>query len=246
MFKKLFLVSLAVAFSAVAAVAGWVSSDTRYLSPVAPILCSGSSSSTIRIVVVGDSWASARKIDAGLSSAFPVPVRICSVGFSGFNTKKIADALLVSDPRLDRLEKAVGGRADYAVILAGVNDIVGHYGPEFYAFHAAQIRDRLSDISEHVAILELPYVNTNAPSSHTFGDLEHWLYRWLFDAGVIDPTDAYRAALSSRVASAGLIPSPILTRDMFRDDVHLKESEYRNLGSFIGAGLTQLFVPDVD
>lgn len=206
--------------------------------PSAKITCADAGEGVpTRVLVVGDSWASGGRLDDALArevAAKTGAARVCSLGFSGRTTEKIHRDLIAFRPELER---QLGGKADTAVILAGVNDAVIHVGAKAYRQGVSDLRDALSPLARRVVLVSVPRVDLSKPHGSPLGRVKHFLLRHLNDGGRKDVTLPYRAAAPTlpTIDFDSFVPSYSGNEQRYAaDGLHLTRAEFANLGAFIG------------
>ena len=158
------------------------------------------------MTLVGDSWSN-RFLAGMLGCGF--------LRYPGCTTREIAELMPTHVPGL-------------CVVVAGVNDMVRHTGPEAYAEGIKAIAARC----ESTLIVELPRIGHIKATS-----IRSWLRwtvnRWLRDGGRYEVTDQYRAALR-RAYSGPVVPFPTLGCGHWSDPAHLNDAGRRVLADAIG------------
>lgn len=211
-------------------------------APPAGVLCHrtpGANDRAVRILIIGESWASKGKMLPNLpvtASKTLGPVVACSVGFSGRNTAEIlrdyrgakeAEAL-----------KALGGRADYTIVLTGVNDQVQHIGAKRHAADVLALATLLRRSSGRVFFVDTPHISP-VDKAWAGARAKHTAARYINDGGVVQVASRYRAA----VAKAGVevipfdpfIPSFRGNETCYQPDgVHLTPAWFNRYASYLG------------
>ncbi len=188
----------------------------------------------LRLCVVGDSTAAGHGVDthadgfAGCLARTLVEqtgrsVHWTAVGRLGATSRRIRYRLL---PRLD-------ARLDLAVLLAGVNDVLGGRSPKQWGEDLAAIVDDLTERAAHVAVSGLP------PFAE-FPVLPKTLARYLGErAQAFDEVSARVCAdrnatlLDSRWVGPGTVTADFFASDRF----HPSALGYRRWGEFAAAQL---------
>ena len=180
----------------------------------------------MRITVIGDSWASKRKVDASIAGAFSdcgIAACVRSHGYPGKRSDQIAHLMPVVS-------------AGVVVLMVGLNDTVQHTGAANYRRSLVRILGRLQGCT--VVALTIPRYDSARPSSKRLLDrVKHAAMRWLMDGGTRDVIKRYRAAVAD-------LPIRWLNSDEFLpafgperfsgDGRHLTATEYDRLGAWIG------------
>lgn len=209
-----------------------------------------SSSDTLRIVFVGDSWAAYhRDYDSNLDSLFMVRgqlARVSSMGDVGAKSRFIYQ-------QLDTLLKPLlQERPDYCLISAGINDAVAKMGKDFYVYHYLLILQHLIDLGIRPVVLEMPEVHYRA----IFGrepwtmKIRHVLSSMLTDAEMYC-FDSYRMSLKKAIRQNGLQGQLVyicadtwcaggyqVHGDLFQpDETHLNAKGYEALDSCVALAI---------
>lgn len=110
---------------------------------------------TLNIAFIGDSWIHngevGRFVEEGLKAAGRHAVAE-SYGFCGATSKDLYQMITQSSP----LSHFTKQHWEYVVIVIGVNDASGQYGPDFYAQHTYWIAERIISLGAFPIIVELP------------------------------------------------------------------------------------------
>lgn len=189
-----------------------------------PITCAGGASSDpIAVLVVGDSWGTAARLDEGLARA--TGLRSCSVGYSGKRAGQIA-AILRSSPL---------PKAETIVMLVGVNDEVQHAGASTYANGVTALRREAAKASSNVLLVELPRVDLERDDGSPQRRAKRWLQRHVWDRGEKEITQKYRAAVRADIPFDPFISSYATHRGMYKGDgIHLTDAAFDQLGEYLG------------
>lgn len=162
---------------------------------------SGSRVGTPSIALIGDSWIAGEKLDAHIVKAlkgYGWEIELASFGHSGARSKRIYQNLFLESGSLSSKEVLFGDKPfDFVVILAGVNDSVGYFGANFYVHHMGLIVDAIIKRGSIPVIIELPeYGIEQTDFYNPVRCLRSWLFRHLFNDGVVDVILEYRRVLS--------------------------------------------------
>lgn len=119
---------------------------------------------TLRILVIGDSWAemhSDLNMDTFLCSRLrkevDCPVSVVSKGKGGEKTRKIYQMMFES--KGDGTKPLFESGADYCVIFAGINDAAANWGAKQYCYHYRLIIDFLLHNNIRPVVIEIPDVD---------------------------------------------------------------------------------------
>lgn len=154
---------------------------------------------------------------------------MCTLGFSGSNSSKIADALTSVNAA-----EMLGGKIDNVVILTGVNDQIQHRGSDFYATNIKRLMQQF--YGSKIQIVSAPIVNDSPPLAVHLR-AKNIVYGW-FNS---DDHDDYERALAASTDASQIInfrdfsPGFNADRDRFAaDGIHLTPTAFDEYGSFIG------------
>ena len=119
---------------------------------------------TIRIAMIGDSWAAmrSRDIDNALQSKLnnktKRPVEMVSKGKGGEKSRGIYQ-LLFEENNKDGTKTIIASGLDYCIISAGINDAAANLGPHQYSHHMRLILNLLLSNNICPILIEIPDVN---------------------------------------------------------------------------------------
>lgn len=226
------------------------------------------------IALIGDSWVAGRQLDAPLETELArLGLReraVLGIGESGAKSRRILRNLLDSSRPPAALERPAthepsnpvasgalleSGWYRYCVVIAGVNDVLDHFGADFYAHHLTEIAGKLLERGITPVLVELPEFGVEEAASRRRGlrGLAVKLMRVLFDSGRIDVIEGYRLALEQSLADRGIadrvivvdfdaiVPdyhAPGVASSLFADPVHLNENGRRRLARAIAIAIT--------
>lgn len=109
----------------------------------------------LNIALIGDSWIYNREVGEFLQSSLSDLGRraqVESFGYCGATSKDLYQMISLPSP-LSHMTKQ---NWEYVVIVIGVNDASGQYGPDFYAQHTVWIAERIISLGAFPIIVELP------------------------------------------------------------------------------------------
>lgn len=185
------------------------------------------------MLVIGDSWASKGRLDAGGAQA--IGGRFCSLGFSGRTAHEIA-ANLRALPQ-DRL--AIVGRPKTVLLLVGVNDVVQHIGPARYAAGVRELTEAADQFGDDIRVVEIPWTNPGVPAKSVPSWGKRLLNRYVNDGGRKDVTAEYRRAVPAEIGYDDFIPSYAGYEDRYKDGLHLTTAEFGRLGRYLGQAIAK-------
>jgi hypothetical protein len=211
------------------------------------------STKTIKIGIIGESWAAGQKTDLSLRNALAavgMEVEVVSSGQPGATTRLIYRNLLADESQPNSSRGVLMDEdVDYLVVLAGVNDAASHIGRNFYAHHMLCIIAAARMRGIHPIVLEVPEFGIEEiPSGGLLSSAKRLIYRTFFDGTRHDVIADYRAALRAGVASdfkdevtlipfGGFIEDYSEMRHLYRDAVHLTAEGWHLLGEFLAENL---------
>jgi lysophospholipase L1-like esterase len=199
------------------------------------------------VLVVGDSWATGRKLDAGIRAALLErsggPVEVISRGWAGAKSAEVARR---ARPLLPGLAARRPARR-VLVLVAGINDAFCHTGAGQLGRNARRLADAAVGLGLEVVVLRVPYFNAR---DRSFDRTWAWrlVRRWWRDGGLDDARliDRYNRALElwlggldgARLLDSSPLLPPRVRPAAFRGDrLHLWPDGYARLGRWIGEQL---------
>ena len=211
------------------------------------------SDSLISVFLAGDSWVGGKKLDSILENYLDssgYKSKVFSRGLPNKNTKEIFLSLFQSQMQ-GGLQDTNMRKPDYCVIIAGVNDAVQHFGPEFYAHHIFCMAKYLLINNIRPLIMVLPQIDSdNAYTDKDFTFRSRaWLQKKLFekkgDNWEHDPLEFYRISLREKLKEENMADKVILfdfryvTGEfhpylLFKDPTHLNQEGNKQLARYIG------------
>lgn len=208
------------------------------------------SSSNVNIGIVGDSWVSGEKLDKTLKdslSSLGGMIEVVSSGHDGAKSRQIYRNLL----SISRTSHGIlmSKNLDYLVVVAGVNDTVGHIGREFYAHHMLAIIMLIQSKGVHPVIVEIPeYGVEDVPSNGFFSFAKRLIYHAVFDHMRHNVIKDYRQTLrdiipifvKKKMTLVSLDASILSYQDkknLYSDTYHLNEKGLEQLGLLIAKSI---------
>ena len=202
---------------------------------------------SISIAVIGDSWAFRANLFhfcdtlGSLLEREGIHAQSTSVGYNGYTSKSICELLYDKDTDIHQL---VETHPQYALVMCGINDQHGAYGPSFYALHTTMILRRLEQMGIRPILLELPVWDV---------ERQYRFYSWyttsaykmmhLFNARMPAQSNlgVYRRALSDYLRESAMrdkiillsAPGTLTTPDNMADYTHLNAEGYRKLAQMV-------------
>jgi len=207
---------------------------------------------TLRIVMIGDSWAGIHSelgmdtlFQCMLSENIKVPVKVTSKGKGGEKSRGIYQ-LMFDDETAYGTKSLISSSPDYCVISAGINDAAANLGTDYFCYHMKLIIRFM--LSKHIRpiLLEVPDVNIwNVYGGKPVKDLLSDYLRTFMTHCEMYHYAEYREALKSLIIREGLSDSVVyipmrswngngtrINRSLFWDDqIHLNDRGYELLDS---------------
>lgn len=109
----------------------------------------------LNIALIGDSWIHNGEVGVFLQSSLSDSGRIAQVqsfGFCGATSRDLYQMISQPSPLSHMTKK----NWEFVVIVIGVNDASGQYGPDFYAQHTLWLAQRIISMGAFPIIVELP------------------------------------------------------------------------------------------
>lgn len=212
-----------------------VAVNHRYASPAKPQ--ARTAHSDRRIFVIGDSWVAGKALDAPIKLALLSrgnSADIESHGHPGERTGPIYGHLA-----------GIAISADSCVIVAGINDAIGHFGTEYYVHHMRLIVEAVRAQDCAPVVVELPRFDQAATVAASAVQLRarSYLYGILFDHTSSDLVRSYREQLSAGLGSSVklLNPDPIIGSPSSRPTLWANPSHLSVAGKIaLGEGIARL------
>lgn len=195
------------------------------------------------LFLIGDSWAayaSGRGFDKYLSGKIGMEVR--SKGFPGYTSRDIYNLLYVSGD--GGLKDIVMSKPKYIVLVCGINDMHGQYGPKFYSYHTSLIVNALLHHGINVVYLEIPRWDISRQYEYySFTRKAEYNALYFFTTGqsnLADAIDAYRSEFEKQLSTLNksghffYLQSDFLDESKYwSDNMHLNEEGYRCLADSV-------------
>jgi lysophospholipase L1-like esterase len=219
-----------------------VSHSSQWLSHSEPL-----SDSTISIAFLGDSWIHngevGRFVQESLASNDHYSVTK-SFGYCGATSKDLYQ--MISNP--SPLYHFADHSWDYVVVIIGVNDASGQYGPDFYAQHTLWIAERIISIGAFPIIVELPtFAIIESTSLFPWVKrVRNQIFAW-WQGCSINNISCYRDALRQKINESDLKDKIRIVdfdqvcsqysenKELYRDFFHLNRSGNKKLATAIAA-----------
>lgn len=195
-----------------------------------------------KIILIGESWAGRKEIGQGIIATAPVPVAVCQLGYSGYWAGKVLRGVERGDLAAAVKRCGFEGPIDAALILAGINDVLGHRGPKAYASKVTALIEEAHKFGiPNVFVMTVANIDWRRAEGSGLIRMLHVVRRYVFDRGVIDASPRYRATLEAMKPRAKFISydgfAPAYRDEDFVDGIHLTDQRYYALGEYLGRSL---------
>jgi hypothetical protein len=176
----------------------------------------------VKVGIIGDSWVAGKKLDELLKNRLMemgLNAEVVSSGHPGAKSRQIYRDLFADEGKLYSTKSLLlDDDLDYLVIIGGVNDTIGHIGPDNYAHHMLGIIKAAQERSVQPLVVEVPEYGiecTSAPSIITY--CKRILFRYLFDGGKLNVIDDYRKELLLQITKLAYPVTVIHFNNVVRD-----------------------------
>ncbi|AYO78303.1 SGNH/GDSL hydrolase family protein [Sphingobium yanoikuyae] len=212
-------------------------------TPVPSTYCwgAGDHPNPLKVLVVGESWAAGGRLlpeaPQALNKRFGRSAIVCSVGFSGANTRKQLRGLKAAFDR-QGLVRLFGSKPDKIVIITGVNDIIQRRGSMTYKDDISNLVEWLQPISDDISILEIPNINLNSKLSPIY-KAKQIVFEFTSGEAGGDLLKKYRSSITDYRYTVisyddfiqGWATAPV---NYTPDGIHLTTENFHKLGGYIG------------
>lgn len=216
-------------------------------------------SATIRIGMIGDSWASIA-LQYGFNDYLDsllheqdIPSETLIKGIPGAKTKAIY-LNLFSEKASESFKYIIQHRPQYCIVSAGINDLHGQYGEEYYKHNLLLIIKALLHYDIKPIILEIPYFY-NLEQYKVYGFPRRSAYRMLSLIHScnfrMDNLLHYRKSLVEALKKEQLEDRIIYIstdsilqnkKDLYTDNMHINKEGYH----LLGVAIVQQITNDID
>lgn len=209
---------------------------------------------TLRIAMIGDSWAgrhSYNMMDSSFQSKLSyqtgLPVKMFSKGKGGAKSREIYQLLFDEDDE-NGTKSLIASGIDYCIVSAGINDASANLGPRLYCYHMRLILNFLLSNNIRPIVIEMPDVNIwNVYGGKPLKDLASDYVRSLMSHCRMYQIKAYRDSLHSMLVNEKYMDyliyiqlnewngnSSKINKQLFHSDqVHLNKKGYELLDSCV-------------
>lgn len=198
-------------------------------------------SSRVKVLVVGDSYANFGRFENGILQGFAhndITAHVKSFSMPGHTTRQLNDKIQQQLPYL-----AAEGPYTYALIVAGVNDVVQRRGAKRYARDTERLVGLLSQLATSTYVMQIVHFDEFADISGFLGRLKHKINAFFW----CDRNEGRIERYVSNLVEAGCVE--ILRTDdfisdyepgLFKDGIHLTDAAFRELALHIGHQLAKI------
>lgn len=208
---------------------------------------SGNQQSTLRILIIGESWAAKGRllpyVNEEIAKNTNKHTIVCTVGFSGRNAEKLYAEL--SNNYSDQYwVKLFGSYPDKVILLTGVNDVAQHVGAKNYSNNLQKIINNFS--KSEVYVMEVPNVDVFLNHGASIPRLAKRWGQWVInDRMEKNPISSYREYVKNTISNVTIIPFDPFLKDFesnknsyTADGIHLTNKEFNRYGIYIGEYLS--------
>ena len=214
---------------------------------------------TIKVVMIGDSWAGMHDgtigdsvLEKELERSINCPVRFRSSGKGGATSREIYE--LIFDNGKNGNRQFFQNGVDYCIIFAGINDAAANLGTSQFCHNYRHIIEFLLENRIRPVVVEIPDVRIRSLYiGKPLKDLAVDYLRSIMTRCSIYNYSEYREALNDMLSGSGLIDSvlyvkmtewnkvcPNISEGLFVEDgIHLNNYGYQQLDSCIVSALTK-------
>lgn len=206
-----------------------------------------------RVALVGDSWVARGGLEEPLTkhlTRLGLKVSVVSYGLGGADTRRIYQEMRIGSEDTNSTASPLFAKGvRYCVILAGVNDAVGHLGAEFYAHHMTAMIALVQRYGIVPVVMEMPDFGIGqVKAGDAFSAIKRAVFRYVFDGGRVDVRKHYREVFrkrltENRIAGGLVLRSEQLRLDysvnsaLYSDPAHLSEEGYERLAEAIAEAI---------
>lgn len=200
----------------------------------------------MKIGIIGDSWVYKETLDKYIVSELSdigIDAEVVSVGRMGAKSSRVSkDLVSPENNEYSSRHILMDNDIDFIIVIAGVNDTIGHVGKRYYARHMLNIVTEINNHNKLPLILEVPAFGIREKEESAKSRLKHAVYRWLFDFGKQDIIADYRDALSEKLLESKQryeimhFPEELNYynhQTLYAEPLHLHRASYAILGSRI-------------
>jgi hypothetical protein len=198
--------------------------------------------SGLSVLILGDSWATHTHLAEGLRSELG-EATVRSDGHPGATSKAVyIDAFGQTGCKS---ATDIFSGVTYAVIVVGVNDVVGHKGADFYSHHLSLLVRSLQSRHIRPVIVLLPRVGIGhllRENGPWYREAKHSLFWLIMDRGRGDTIDRYRTEFLHQPEAHDIVivnPDNVIgsyshESSLWANPIHLSSNGDEALGKMIG------------
>ena len=206
---------------------------------------------TLNIAFIGDSWIHNGEVGHFVEEGLKAAGRNAdakSYGFCGATSKDLYHMITQPSP----LSHFAQQQWEYVVVIIGVNDASGQYGPDFYAQHALWIAERIISMGAFPIIVELPTfaIEESTALFPWIKRVRNQFFAW-WQGCSINNISCYRDALRQKINESVLKDNIRIVdfdsvcsqydsdQDLYRDFFHLNLRGNQKLATAIVASIAE-------
>ena len=200
---------------------------------------------TLNIAFIGDSWIHNGEVADFVQDALSGTGKYAqakSFGYCGATSRDLYQMITQPSPLSHLAEQ----NWEYVVIVIGVNDASGQYGPDFYAKHTLWIAERIISMGAFPIIVELPTfaIEESTALFPWIKRVRNQLFAW-WQGCSINNISCYRDALTQKINESELKDKIRMVdfdqvcsqysedKELYRDFFHLNQIGNRKLAGAI-------------
>lgn len=197
---------------------------------------------TLRIGIIGDSWATGITIDTIIGDEFKkrgINTQVIAFGQPEAKTKEIYDNLYAKPGEPYSSYEILHHNLDYCIILAGTSDAEGEMGAKFYAYYCSLIISDLARNNIEPVFVTMPEFGfkEETDSLDILKKVRNEVSSLLIDNGSTRSLDGYRKQASEMLKNTHLKDSTIIVPfNLVCDDYEKHKILYRNAGHLSTVG----------
>ncbi|MDB5147821.1 MAG: hypothetical protein JWQ57_1841 [Mucilaginibacter sp.] len=197
---------------------------------------------TLRVGIIGDSWATGITIDTIIKDEFSkrgIINEVISFGQPEAKTKQIYDNLYANPEQPYSSNEILHHNLDYCIILAGTSDAEGEMGAKFYAYYCSLIISDLARNNIEPVFVTMPAFGFKEETDNLdiLKKVRNEVSSLLIDNGSTRSLDEYRKQANEMLKDTRLKDSTIVVPfNLVCDDYEKHKILYRNTGHLSTAG----------
>jgi lysophospholipase L1-like esterase len=205
----------------------------------------------LNIALIGDSWIHNGEVGEFLQSSLSDlgrTAKLQSFGYCGATSRDLYQMITQPSP----LSHFAKQNWEYVVVVIGVNDASGQYGPDFYAQHTLWIAERIISMGAFPIIVELPTfaIEESTALFPWIKRVRNQFFAW-WQGCDVNNISCYRDALEQKINESVLKDNIRIVdfdsvcsqydsdQDLYRDFFHLNRRGNQKLATAIVASITE-------